>query len=189
MFSNKIEFEFLPKGSMQQSDAHFLSCSAETKIAIQVEEEDYMLTTRKYTPDWLKPEGWWLRFPNVTPLLHHQPLRRKSMRSSHIREPSYQCYFCLFVLNISLKLSGSLALLSINCPFSFMVSCNIHCTFSLPQSRVRRLALLFMGEQIWVPFDNKIICRKCISNKMSFNKTNINKAVCWLAEENVIRSS
>lgn len=57
MFGDKTEFEFLPKGSTQQSDTHFLSCSRETKTATQVEDKDYMLTTSTYTPDWLKPEG------------------------------------------------------------------------------------------------------------------------------------
>ena len=44
----------------------------------QVEDDEYMPTTKKQTSGWFEPEGWWLESPNFTVLSHHQLIRRKS---------------------------------------------------------------------------------------------------------------
>ena len=45
-----------------------------------VEDGDYMLTTSTETPDWLEPEGWWLRF------LKHHPVTSPSTNQKNVHE-------------------------------------------------------------------------------------------------------
>ena len=75
-----------PEGTYIKTCHALLRHHAETKIP-----SHYRMLTSMWIPDWLKLEGWWLRFPNVTLLPHHQPVRKMSTNWSHTLWPSSKC--------------------------------------------------------------------------------------------------
>ena len=71
---------------------HILSCSAENNHPIQVKDSDHMLTTSMQTLDWLKPEGWGLRFLKSPCYLTWQWEWIHNQNEFHDWNPHPKCY-------------------------------------------------------------------------------------------------
>ena len=89
------------RGCAQQSD---LSSSTRAGAPTQVANGNFRLSPNTWTPDWLEPEGRWLRFPEHQSITHTRPPTNK--RRSHTLQPSQQI---VPIKTLPWKPSGSLS--------------------------------------------------------------------------------